>query len=233
MIAEIGKLDTVVVRPHPSKEDHSFYTKHFASSNEIIVETSGDVRPWILGAQAIIHNGCTTGVEAALMNQPVIAYEPKIDIGNSNRKSIPNYVSETVHTKNELYSSINAILSNTYEKSMSTEQRSQLYERFETLENLAASQIVSVVSEHIDTANHSQPMQYRSKIMRMFQLKIFNYIPMVTNKYAFSKSQKYPGTTHRQVFNFISKIQDVQTVPSVSVQNIPPYDEIYLLERNE
>jgi hypothetical protein len=232
MMAEMDILDTVIVRPHPSKEDHNFYEAHFSSSDSIVVETSGDVRPWILGSHVVIHNSCTSGVEAALMNQPVIAYKPKIDVGISNRKSLPNNVSEAVDTKSELNSIINAIWSDTHQELKSNDQRSQLCERFANFENLAASQIVKVVSEQIGAANYPQSIQLRHKLSRITRSHLASYIPKLSNKHTFSSSQKYPGTTQSEIYDFITKVKDERMVPDVRVQNLSGFKEIYLLERD-
>jgi hypothetical protein len=232
MMAEMDILDTVIVRLHPNKEDYNFYEAHFSSSDSIVVETSGDVRPWILGSHVVIHNSCTSGVEAALMNQPVIAYKPKIDVGILNRKSLPNNVSEAVDTKSELSSIINAISSDTHQELKSNDQRSQLCERFANFENLAASQIVKVVSEQIGAANYPQSIQLRHKLSRITRSHMASYIPKLNNEYTFSSSQKYPGTTQSEIYDFITKVKDERMVPDVKVQNLSGFKEIYLLERD-
>ena len=54
----------LVIRPHPS-EDRSIWderAKHIANV-EVVLE--GGVAPWIMGSSMLIHNNCTTAVEAA------------------------------------------------------------------------------------------------------------------------------------------------------------------------
>jgi hypothetical protein len=34
------------------------------------------VVPWLLACRALVHNGCTTGVEAFLLDTPTVAYQP-------------------------------------------------------------------------------------------------------------------------------------------------------------
>jgi surface carbohydrate biosynthesis protein len=70
---------TFVFRPHPS-ENHETYKIIFEGIKNVIVNHEGPVGPWILGADAIIHDGCTTAIEAAIAGIPVINYKPHFDI---------------------------------------------------------------------------------------------------------------------------------------------------------
>ena len=64
-----------VIRPHPA-EKSSIYETAFGSFNNIRVEKGGDVRPLIRGADCVIHSECTTGLEAAINQKPVINFRP-------------------------------------------------------------------------------------------------------------------------------------------------------------
>ena len=67
-----------IYRPHPS-EDHQYYKTVFNGVTNIMVDHEGPVNPWILGAKALIHDGCTTAVEATIAGIPVINYKPIFD----------------------------------------------------------------------------------------------------------------------------------------------------------
>jgi surface carbohydrate biosynthesis protein len=64
---------TVVVRPHPT-ESTEVYHKIAARCERIRVTNEGNVVPWILATKALVHNGCTTGVEAYVMRTPAVSY---------------------------------------------------------------------------------------------------------------------------------------------------------------
>lgn len=82
---------TVVIRPHPSENLASW--EAFARGRQRLhVVHEGSANAWILAAAAVIHSGCTTGVEAFLMRRPVLAYLPDYlgeDQWFSNRLSRP------------------------------------------------------------------------------------------------------------------------------------------------
>ena len=64
-----------VMRPHPS-ESHDLWRQIAAGCPNVRVIAKGSIVPWALAASALVHNGCTTGVEAFLLGRPVIAYQP-------------------------------------------------------------------------------------------------------------------------------------------------------------
>ncbi|MEC9343720.1 MAG: surface carbohydrate biosynthesis protein, partial [Pseudomonadota bacterium] len=68
----------VIVRPHPS-EDHAFWRESLAGIDGIEVHAGGIATPWILASRALVHHGCTTGIEAGLMDQPHVMYAPHPD----------------------------------------------------------------------------------------------------------------------------------------------------------
>jgi surface carbohydrate biosynthesis protein len=74
LIAEEFPRDNIIIRPHPS-DDMSFwreFTKKCPSNIKVIYR--GDINPWCHSADLIIHNNCTTAVEAFFSGKPVLAY---------------------------------------------------------------------------------------------------------------------------------------------------------------
>ena len=66
---------TIVVRPHPS-EDLERWRQETAAFANVCVARDGNATPWLMAADAVIHNSCTTGVETFVVGSPVIAYRP-------------------------------------------------------------------------------------------------------------------------------------------------------------
>ncbi|MGY6587770.1 MAG: surface carbohydrate biosynthesis protein [Wenzhouxiangella sp.] len=64
-----------VIRPHPT-EKASVYQEAFESFGNAYIDKSGDVRPFIRAANCVIHSECTTGLEAAVNEKPVINFRP-------------------------------------------------------------------------------------------------------------------------------------------------------------
>lgn len=64
-----------VFRPHPA-ECSSLYKESFSHFNNIFVDKSFDVRPFIRASKLVIHAECSTGVEAEISGKPNINYRP-------------------------------------------------------------------------------------------------------------------------------------------------------------
>ncbi len=77
-IAELVKVFpslAVVIRPHPS-EDASFWHENFKNYKTVVITSEHAISPWAMGAKAVLHNSCTTAIEASLYGVPAIAYLP-------------------------------------------------------------------------------------------------------------------------------------------------------------
>jgi surface carbohydrate biosynthesis protein len=68
----------IVVRPHPS-ESHRLWHDIARGLDNVVVVNEGSVHPWLMASSALIHNGCTTAVEAAILGTPAIAFQPVRD----------------------------------------------------------------------------------------------------------------------------------------------------------
>ncbi|MCU0560471.1 MAG: hypothetical protein MUD16_09795 [Desulfobacterales bacterium] len=67
----------IIVRPHPT-EGQEVYRRLAADSGNVHVTNEGNVVPWLLGTRALVHNGCTTGVEAYVMRIPAFSFRPSV-----------------------------------------------------------------------------------------------------------------------------------------------------------
>ncbi len=82
-----------MVRPHPT-ESHAIYHEIAARCERVRVTNEGNVIPWLSASKAVIHNGCTTGVEAFVMNIPAISYRATVnDYYDLGFYELPNRVS--------------------------------------------------------------------------------------------------------------------------------------------
>jgi surface carbohydrate biosynthesis protein len=66
----------VVVRPHPA-ELPEFWNEVLGGNPKGHLIARSDPHPWILGAKLVVHTGCTTGLEALLLDIPVLNLLPR------------------------------------------------------------------------------------------------------------------------------------------------------------
>lgn len=68
----------IILRPHPS-ENVKVWKKALKGIKNVFVETDGELLSWILASELIIQNNCTSSIEAAASNIPVITYADEIE----------------------------------------------------------------------------------------------------------------------------------------------------------
>jgi surface carbohydrate biosynthesis protein len=68
----------VVLRPHPS-ESHQLWKDVSKGLDNVEVVNESNVCPWLITAKALVHNGCTTAVEATILGTPAVAFQPITD----------------------------------------------------------------------------------------------------------------------------------------------------------
>jgi surface carbohydrate biosynthesis protein len=67
----------LIIRPHPS-EDHAPWREAASNLGNATVIFEGSVAPWLAGARALLHSGCTSAVESAVVGTTALAYRPVI-----------------------------------------------------------------------------------------------------------------------------------------------------------
>lgn len=81
----------LVIRPHPSESKEAWQRVAQGLPNVLVIY-EGPVAQWLLAARCLIHNGCTSAVEAAVLGKPVLAYKPVEDAALDFH--LPNGLSE-------------------------------------------------------------------------------------------------------------------------------------------
>lgn len=85
----------LIIRPHPT-EDHAPWMKAAANCPNVHVIFEGSVVPWIAAARVLIHNGCTSAIEAAIKGTSVVTYRPVTSSRFDN--PLPNSMGEECFT---------------------------------------------------------------------------------------------------------------------------------------
>jgi len=98
----------ILVRPHPV-ESVEGWEKLIGNVPGVYVKREGTISPWIRHAKAIIHNGCTSAMEAAISGQNRIAYRP---IPHEIEREIPNKISLNAFSIEELHQLLEGMLNN-------------------------------------------------------------------------------------------------------------------------
>ncbi len=97
----------VVVRPHPA-ENHDTWRAAGKGMANLRVMHEGNVIPWLLAADAVIHNSCTTGFESYLVGAPVIAFRPAVS--DKYDLALPNELSHQAGDRETLIEMVRAAI---------------------------------------------------------------------------------------------------------------------------
>jgi surface carbohydrate biosynthesis protein len=138
----------IVVRPHPT-ESQEVYRDIAARCERVKVTNEGNVVPWLLAAKALVHNSCTTGVEAYVMGVPAITYRASI---NENYDfgfyRLPNLISHPCFNLEELEATLKKILNGELGPA-GGDERKLLVEQYLAAQNgpLASERMLSVLEK--------------------------------------------------------------------------------------
>jgi surface carbohydrate biosynthesis protein len=137
----------IIIRPHPV-ENKDVYFNLAAKYGNVEVVQEGNVIPWIRAATALIHSGCTTGIEAYLSNKPAIAYVPATDPRYGYDAIIPDQLSHQCSTHSDVAKMLDLYLNNTVPTLDSSVLKK--YIEFDT-DKLSCTNIIEVIERILNS----------------------------------------------------------------------------------
>ena len=150
-LADAFPRHRIVVRPHPT-EKHDAYHAIARNRPTVVVTNEGNVVPWLMAARALVHNGCTTGVEAYALGVPALSYRPRIDERfDQGFYGLPNGLSHQCFTLDELRDALRAVLAGELGVADGAERRAMFSRFVSGLDGkTAAARIVDVLDRIAD-----------------------------------------------------------------------------------
>jgi len=141
----------IVVRPHPT-ENQEIYWQIAAGCERVAVTNEGNVVPWLMATKALIHNGCTTGVEAFVMGVPAISYRAAVnDFYDLGFYGLPNLLSYQCFDFDELQLTLEKILAGELGAAGGDEREILVRQHLASLDGpLASERIVEVCEKILD-----------------------------------------------------------------------------------
>ncbi len=154
-IAKAFPEHTIIVRPHPS-EDYSAWVSAAEGVENVKIIHEGNVHPWLLACDAVVHHFCTTALEAFVADTPALAYRPfkeeAIETGIVYKGSIP------CETPEGLIKSLRSILGGDLAQiqEIREEQRAMLQNYIENIEGgFAFEKTLAAFDKHVQpTSSH-------------------------------------------------------------------------------
>jgi hypothetical protein len=226
----------IIVRPHPT-ENQQVYKDIANHCQRVKVTNEGNVVPWLMATDVVIHNGCTTGVEAYMMNVPAISYRAKInekyDMGFYR---LPNLISHECFDLDQLHETLVKIFKGEL-GSADGHERKALVDHYLAAQSgpLACERIVDVLEQKLKR----QPVLPNPPLGDRISGRFFaNYRRIYKNikKYMSGTHappdfhrHRYPGISHQELMRRINKVQQaLDDASTINAEQI--YDQIFLIK---
>jgi CDP-glycerol glycerophosphotransferase (TagB/SpsB family) len=159
----------IVVRPHPS-ENQKVYQDIAAECERVEVTNEGNVVPWLMAAKAMIHNGCTTGVEAFAIDTPALSYRASVNERFDEAfHHFANQVSHQCFDFEVLRETLHKIFSNNFEAD-DVDQRKALLNRYLAAQDgpLACERMVDIFEEMAHNTKDSNIVGFRLRLQSWY-----------------------------------------------------------------
>ncbi len=207
----------IIVRPHPS-ENPSAWIQATHDLDRVHVKYDDELIPWLLAADAIIHNGCTTGIEAALLGRTSIMYRP-INGGSFEIRQ-PLAVSFMAKTPEDL---LHAVALNVDGNELTCDAADNLKDLVSSTNGMTCSQriaenIAALATTHTNGISKLKRVsgQFRS-MRRSFEKSIsaFNKTLPSSPDYI---AKKFPRTSVEEVGERVGRLADIFDLPRPAIQ---------------
>jgi len=205
----------IIVRPHPS-ENPQIYHNIAAKCKRVEVTNEGNVVPWLLAAKALIHNGCTTGVEAFAVDTPAISYRATVNERFDEAfHHLANQLSHQCLEFEALRKTLTNILSNNMDTAH-VDQRKTLINRYLAAQDgpLACERMVDIFEEMTQNSfDPSMPgIKHRLQswywaTRRRFKKRIRGYRANLSHNRPDYLRHRYPEISLQEVYSRLNHFQ--------------------------
>lgn len=204
----------IVLRPHPT-EDINAWKIFLKDIPNVYVIRKDSITAWVKNAFAVMHNGCTTAIEATISGKPVITYNPfKMEYAHE----LANTLGYHIKSKEELLVKTNELfkISQTNDKKKNEVKISEEISNKLHIDNneLAVEKIIKVW-ESLDNNRLSESNNWTNfycyckiinfkEVLRKMLGKLFPsiFIP-------FKENQKFPPLDEKDIHTRVKRFQNL------------------------
>ncbi|MFY0631397.1 MAG: hypothetical protein JXR05_13510 [Flavobacteriaceae bacterium] len=204
-VAESFPEKTMLVRPHPG-EDKKIYHQILSKFKNVRITNEGMAYPWIIGADLVIHQDCTTAVESVFAEKPVISYYPFED--KSNLFWLSTFLSEMVSTEAELIQKVTTNLKNT--SFLSEEQEKKITDEIINYKDFSHKRLINILSNF--TNDMSQSYNKKQSIDEKLALSYQRFRAFLRWK----KGKYYLKTRYVLAYEGIKKTEVLKKIKTIS-----------------
>lgn len=204
----------VVLRPHPT-EDINAWKIFLKDIPNVHVIREDSITSWVKNAFAVMHNGCTTAIEATISGKPVITYTP---FQMEYAHELSNTLGYQIKTKEELLLKTNELfkISNTSDiKKSDLKIPEEISNKLYIDKNELAVEKIIKIWESLDDSNLSKSNNW---IIFYFFCKIVNLVEFLRkiigrlfpSKFIpYKENQKFPPLNEKDVCAKVERFQNI------------------------
>ena len=212
-LAECFPSQNIIIRPHPTENPEVYHRMAECHAN-VEVANSGNVIPWLMASNALIHNGCTTGVEAYVMGIPALAYQASTDPLHDNH--LPNALSHQCYDFETLRQAVEKILGGELGPA-NGEDRRQLLDRFMSAREgpFACERIVNVLEEVVAGKPVPAKPKFSGRLAGWYQATVRRWRKAMQSRLPGSRDNpeferhRFPGLTLADLRQRIERFQRI------------------------
>jgi surface carbohydrate biosynthesis protein len=220
LIPELAKAfpeTNIVVRPHPT-ESHEVYKNIASQCDRVYVTNEGNVVPWLMATKSLIHNGCTTGVEAYMMGVPAISYRAVVNNDyDYGFYILPNKLSHQCFDFEQVKNLLKKILNGEVGAADGDDRRALIKHYLAAQEGpLACERMIDVIETISEGFNKSETLALKNRIERWaltrglhLAKRIKSSLPGSHNRPEFQR-HRYPGISLENLRAKLNQFQQIR-----------------------
>ena len=219
-----------VVRPHPG-ESIADWRSQLKETKNLRLIRQGDVGPWISACRTLLHEGCTTALQAVVMGKPVISYVPKLETETREKSNdFPNLVSERTNSLDQLLESLDRAVSTDTRGIEERRRRLDIIEtRIASTTGKYAAELISQDLATLPIESYSYPSIGQKMLRRQFHFikkltrKVTEFGAPSDSRYSQrSPIEKMPGGIQKlEVESLLERLKSVVPInASISVKQL-------------
>ena len=210
----------VVLRPHP-RDNVKAWEIFFEGFLNVHIVREDSITTWVKNSFAVMHNGCTTAIEATISNKPILTYIPfemnykfiKGDLANQLGHIVKSKEKLLIKT-NEIFNDLKIKKQNKAELKISDALSQKIY-----IDNneLASEKIVkiweSLDDKNLSCSNNWTKFYWLLKVMKYTRVPRRILGKMFPKKFkTFKENHKFPPINKNYISERISRLQKLLSI---------------------
>lgn len=205
----------VVLRPHPN-ENIEAWKIYLGDIVNVHVIREGSIDAWVNNAFVVVHNGCTTAIEASISNKQVISYTP---FHQEYSRDFANDIGHCINTKDKLVDRVNLIFKDFKLEEKNNKKNNlitpKISDKIYLDDNELASEKIIKIWESLDNKNFSKSNSWIKFYILCKFLTLIRVIKKVIKFFFSSKSKnekqnhKFPPLDKRDIIARVSRLKDI------------------------